>query len=272
MYYDFYCDEQMLLDNFSYYGESNRLLKRLVAQSGNPPDTCADLYLSKMDNRKGLYYDRYDLIVDFEKRCTKTNELKSIHKIVVYKQDVEYVKCAIKEYRLTEVERMSLFGIIMMCRILNTDTVDLTTQFKIQQFCSCFGDSISAKREIGEKWYDSYHSPVGLKNICDKYHILLRIPSEKSVGKIGCSYVYFNYELNDKTVVAEYDITKETNKLNLERIFRDLHIDKIKYCECCGKEIYTKSNRLQYCKGCSDIIKRERTKERVRKHREKKKM
>lgn len=272
MYYDFYCNEQLLLDNFSDYRESNRMLKRLIAQSGNPPDVCADLYLAKMDNRKGLYYDRYDVIKDFERRCTPEKELKKIEKIVVYKQDLDYVKCAIREYKLTEVERMSLFGIIMMCRILQTDTIDLTTQFKIQQFCSCFGDSISSKRESGEKWYDSYHAPIGLKRLTDKFHILLRVDAEKSIGKIGCSYVYLNYELYDTEIVAEYPITKENNKLNLESIFRDLHIDKIKYCECCGKEIFTKSNRLQYCKTCAEKIRRERTKERVRKHRSRKRM
>lgn len=38
MYYSYYCNEKMLLDNFDDYNESPRLLRRLLAQSGYEPD------------------------------------------------------------------------------------------------------------------------------------------------------------------------------------------------------------------------------------------
>ena len=38
MYYDFFCNEKMLLDHYEDYHMGNRTLNRLLAQSGMPPD------------------------------------------------------------------------------------------------------------------------------------------------------------------------------------------------------------------------------------------
>lgn len=269
MYYNFYCNEKTLLDNYQQYNEGNRLLKRLLAQSGLPPDVCADLYLQKMDNKNGLSYDRYDLVKSFESRCKGKDELIKKDKILVYKQDIDFIKENAKEHKLTQQEMMVLFGVIQMCRILETDTLDLTTKFKIQQFCSCFSSMISYKRIESGNWFDVYHAPIGLDKICDKYGILIRVPCENGIGQVGCRYVYPNYELIDKTCVYEQVVTPRTNKLNLDYIFRQLNLDRIKFCDRCGKEFKAKSCHSKYCSDCTKKIRRIQTKLRVRKHRKK---
>lgn len=268
MYYDFYCNERMLIDHYSEYHEGNRMLKRLLAQSGMPADRCADLYLQKIDNSEGLHYDRYDVVRDFEDRSTGEDSLLKLEKIAVYKQDVDYVKRGVREYGMTQRETMALFGVIMMCRILQTDTLDLTTRFKIQQFCSCFGKDITYKKEDTEHWYDDYHAPIGLRKVCDEYGLLLRVPCEKSYGKVGCRYVYPEYELHDKMIIKEYIVTQNRNKLNLEYIFRDLGLERVRYCRLCKREFRSGSGRTKYCKECADKIRRCQTRNRVRRHRE----
>ena len=110
MYYDFYCNEKMLLDHYEDYNVGNRTLRRLLGQSGMPPDVCADTYLAKMDNHEELEYDRYDLIKSFEQLSKERCELLQIDKIKIYEQDVEYIKDAVRKYPLTQKETLVLFG------------------------------------------------------------------------------------------------------------------------------------------------------------------
>ena len=271
MYYNFYCNEKLLIDHFQEYGEGNRMLKRLLAQSGMPPDKCADIYLQKMDNREGLYYDRLDVIQDFAERSTGEDSLIKLDKITVYAQDVDYIKKYIKACNMTQRETMVLFGVIMMCRILQTNPLDLTTRYKIQQFCGCFGKDITYKKEETEHWYDDYHAPIGLRRVCDEYGALLRIPCEKGLGKVGCRYLYLGYDLYDRTILKQYVVTKNRNRLDLEYIFIDLRLDGIRYCRKCGREFQSTSGRTKYCKDCVGEIRRSQTRDRVRKHRKSKK-
>ena len=268
MYYNFYCNEKLLIDHFQESGEGNRMLKRLLAQSGLPPDKCADIYLQKMDNREGLYYDRFDVIQDFAERSTGVDSLTKLDKISVYKQDVDYIKGYIKDFHMTQRETMVLFGVIMMCRMMQTDTLDLTTKYKIQQFCSCFGKDITYKKEEMEHWYDDYHAPIGLRKVCDEYGALLRVPCEKGFGKVGCRYVYPGYGLEDKTILKQYIVTQNRNRLDLEYIFRDLGLDGVRFCGRCGREFKARSGRSKYCKNWVDDIRRKQTRNRVRKHRD----
>ena len=91
MFYDFYCNEKMLLDNYKKNDLGNRALKRVIGRSGMTPDKCADMYLTMFDNSLNLNYDRYDLVRHFETCGTKACELLQIDSIKVYKQDLATV-------------------------------------------------------------------------------------------------------------------------------------------------------------------------------------
>ena len=272
MYYDFFCNEKMLLDHFEDYGMGNRTLNRLLAQSGMPPDVCADTYLAKMDNHKGLSYDRYDLVLDFERRCTKESRLLELDKILVYRQDIDYIKDCCRKYPLRQNEVLVLFGVIMMCRILQTDTLDLTTEFALKQFCSCFDGKLCKVRIRTDNWYDTYHEPKHMNNLHEKYNILLRTPCESGPRKIGSYYTYLNYELHDKTVAYEYVITPRTNRLNMCELFEKVGLKNLRFCKQCGTEYYMSSKTTNYCPNCAAKIQLEKTKERMKRYRNRKKV
>lgn len=270
MYYDFFCNEKMLLDNHEKYNISNRTMRRLLGQSDIPPDKCADIYLDnlkKFDDGRGLYFDRYDLIQQFEEYKCNDRKLLEVNEIKVYKQDLEYIKKQIEEYDLTQREQLCLFGVAMMCRILNTDTIDLTTQFKIKQFCGCFDGRIWDTLYDTGKWYNSYHAPCGMDMISDTYNILTRTSSESGAGKIGCYYTYHNYELSSRDVVLEYAVTPENNRLDLFDVYQRVGLKYIRFCTRCGDVFYSRSGVAKYCECCNKEVKRQQTRERVRRWR-----
>ena len=66
MFYDFYCNEKMLLDNYKKNDLGIRALKRVIGRSGMTPDKCADMNLTMFDNSLNFNYDIYDLVRHFE--------------------------------------------------------------------------------------------------------------------------------------------------------------------------------------------------------------
>ena len=106
MFYDFYCNEKMLLDNYKKNDLGNRALKRVIGRSGMTPDKCADMYLTMFDNSLNLNYDRYDLVRHFETCGTKTCELLQIDSIKVYKQDLEWIMTQIETQNLKQKEQL----------------------------------------------------------------------------------------------------------------------------------------------------------------------
>lgn len=272
MYYDFYCNEKMLLNHYEDNPNGNRMLRRLVAQTGLPPDQCADMYLQKMDNSKGLFYDRYDVIQDFEKRRTSENVLLDLKTIPIYEQDVRYIKEGASKYHMQQREMLVLFGAIVMCRILQTDVLDLTTSFKLKQFCSCFDGKVWKVRVDTGRWTDIYHAPSFMEKVSDKYGLLYRTPGECGPDKIGCYYAYPNYTLESQEIVYEHVITPHTNRLNFCDIFKEVGLEDLHYCTACGAPYYKKVNNRPYCDDCLEKIKRQKTRERVKKYRRKTKM
>ena len=271
MYYDFYCNEKMLLENWDSASGSNRALRRLLGMSGQAPDVCADMYLEKMDNHKNLYHDRYDVIRDFERIRSDKCELLEITSLPIYEQDIRYIKEAIKNYKLTQKEELVLFGTIMMCRILKTNTLDLTTRYKLRRFCGCFDGHVNKVRVDTGKWYDVYHEPDGMQRLCNEYDLLIRTKAEAGPDKIGCYYTYLNYELTDKKIADNYVVTKDTNRLNLYDVYCKAGLENLHFCQRCGKEYKLKSKTTLYCKECVKSTKREQTRARVKRYRAKKK-
>ena len=268
MFYDFYCNEKMLLDNYKKNDLGNRALKRVIGRSGMTPDKCADMYLTMFDNSLNLNYDRYDLVRHFETCGTKTCELLQIDSIKVYKQDIEWIMTQIETHNLKQKEQLCLFGVVMMCRILHMDTIDLTTEFKIKRFCGCFESHLHDVTIRKGKWYETYHAPIGMETVSDEYGILLRTDSEHTAKKVGCYYTYENYDLKNNEVVYEMVVTPDTNRLNLYALYQTVGLKNIRFCVRCGCAFTARGNMTKYCDDCAKIIKREQTRERVRKYRQ----
>ena len=152
MYYSYYCNEKMLLDNFDDYNESPRLLRRLLAQSGYEPDFCADMQLAHTDPKYIRQYDRLDLIQQYKKKQLKKCGLRQVDKICLYESDLTYIRLAIRTYGLTQRQVKVLLGVIVMCRLNGSDTLDLMNRYRIKQFCSCFGRDVTAIHIDGANW------------------------------------------------------------------------------------------------------------------------
>lgn len=269
MYYDFFCNENMLLAHYDDYRMSDHMLKRLLIQSGMPPDRCADMFLARMENKFQVEYDRYDLIKWFQDKTSGKNTLRNLDKIVVYKQDLDFMKEQIRKHNMGKREQLCMFGVIVMCRINDTDTLDLTTDYKIKQFCGCFDKRLWTVVYDSGMWYEAYHAPVGMEMVSDVYNILKRKDSERKIKQVGCYYTYENFKLTDDEVAYEMVVTPNTNRLNLSKMFGDIGLENIRYCACCGKAYYSSCKTALYCGSCRAQIKKNQTRERVRRYREK---
>ena len=267
MYYSFYCNEKMLLDNFSDYNESPRLLRRLLAQSGYAPDFCADMQLKYTNPDYIQEYDRLDLIQKYERIRLNHCGLRQVNEITLYNYDIEYIKLATRSYNLTQRQVKVLTGVIVMCRINDNDTLDLMNKYRIKQFCSCFGKDVTAEYIKGDTWWNGYEAPVDMNVLSDGYGIIDRVSAEVAPNRIGCLFRYPFFEQKD-SVAYTYKVTPQTNKLDMNRVCADIGLLNYKYCEKCGEKIEW-GVRTHYCKACAELEKNAKALARVTKHRAK---
>lgn len=247
--YSFYCDEQMLLDNWSYYKEPNRLLKNILKKTDLSPTECASIYYEKMNNPESVTYDREILIRYFKDKKNTKQGLFRIKQIVLYDKDINYIENAKRDYHLNQTQVEALFGVIFFCRMYNVPKLFLNTQFRLNQFSGCFKKRLHVTYMNGNTWYDGYNTITGLPVLSDQYGLLLR----EFTDGIGCNYTYPNFELSSSDKIAyTYKVTKETNLLNLAPVAVSLFDPHICYCKMCKNKYYTvKPNGSLYCKKCA---------------------
>lgn len=66
-YTTFYCNENMLLDHWQDYHESNLMLRNLLKRTSLSPIECATIYYERMKNPESVSYDRSHLIQMFSR-------------------------------------------------------------------------------------------------------------------------------------------------------------------------------------------------------------
>lgn len=66
-YTTFYCNENMLLDHWQDYHESNLMLRNLLKRTSISPIECATIYYERMKNPESVSYDRSHLIQMFSR-------------------------------------------------------------------------------------------------------------------------------------------------------------------------------------------------------------
>lgn len=238
----------MLLDNWDYYNEPNQLLKNILKKTNLSPTECATVYYEKMNHPESVTYDRSVLIKYFKSKSNEST-LSKIDQIVLYEKDLDYIENAKKEYHLNQTQVEALFGVIFFCRMYNVKKLFLNTQFKLNQFSSCFKKRLHVTYKSEGTWYDGYNTISGLPEISDKYHLLVREPTDG----VGCNYIYPNFDLlNDDKIGYTYKVTKETNLLDLVPVSKILFDPHVCYCVVCKKQYYTlKPNGSLYCKKCA---------------------
>lgn len=253
-YTTFYCNENILLDNWKYYHESNLMLRNLLKRTTLSPIECATIYYERMRNPESVSYDRSHLIQMFSRGRKNNAPILDVHQVVLYQKDLDYITEARRQYHINWAQLRVLFGIIFFCRLYGTNMVALDTEFKMKRFGGCFEEQTEITYCSGTNWDDGYNTVRGMRELSDVYLLLNRT----STDDIGCLYTYPNYSLDKNDVIAyTFNVTLENNRLNLSPVVRELFNSKECYCTVCGTQyISQKPNASLYCKDCA--IKKEK--------------
>ena len=253
-YTTFYCNENMLLEHWQDYHESNLMLRNLLKRTTLSPIECATIYYERMRNPESVSYDRSHLIQMFSRGRKNNAPILDVHQVVLYQKDLDYITEARRRDHINWAQLRVLFGIIFFCRLYGISMVALDTEFKMKRFGGCFEEQTEITYCSGPNWDDGYNTVRGMRELSDVYLLLNRT----STDDIGCLYTYPNYSLDKNDVIAyTFNVTLENNRLNLSPVVRELFNSKECYCTVCGTQyISQKPNASLYCKDCA--IKKEK--------------
>jgi len=255
-YITIYCNEQMLLDNWRYYDESNQKLRNTLIKTNLSNEQCAEFYFDHMHNREAVKYSFDDLVARFRKERSRKGKLLTVTTIPIYQGDIDYIVQANHDYRLSIPEMRILFGVIFLCRLYESNIARLDTKFKMKGFTRLYDEGLQYAYIVdGVYWYEVYNTINGLQRLSDELHILRKI----STNNIGCRYEYPNYEAAlESEVVYTYNVTVENNRLRLSDLFKELVPYNEKYCLICGQKIaickqkiVASGNPTKYCAECA---------------------
>lgn len=137
-YTTFYCNENMLLDHWQDYHESNLMLRNLLKRTSLSPIECATIYYERMKNPESVSYDRSHLIQMFSRGRKNNAPILDVHQVVLYQKDLDYITEARRKYHINYAQLRVLFGAIFFCRLYGSDTFALDTEFKMKRFGGCF--------------------------------------------------------------------------------------------------------------------------------------
>ena len=248
-YTTFYCNENILLDNWHYYHESNLMLRNLLKRTSLSPIECATIYYERMRNPESVSYDRSHLIQMFS--CGRKNNapILDVRQVVLYQKDLNYITEARQRYHINWAQLRVLLGIIFFCQLYGTDTIALDTEFKMKRFGKCFEEQTEIMYCSGSTQDDGYNTVRGMCELSDKYHLLNRVCTDD----IGCLYTYPNFALDKDDIIAyTFNVTLENNRLNLSKVARELFDPKECYCTVCSEKYKSlKPNASLYCKDCA---------------------
>lgn len=243
----------MLLENWSYYKESNQLLRNLLYKTGWDPERCSNFYLEHMKGRENVTYP-YESLLDRFRTRMKFGGLLEATKIPIYKKDIEYVQNSKRDFNLTTAEMRVLFGVIFMTRLYTSATIRLDTSFKMSGFVCAFDEPIPIVHVKGARWAESYNTIDGLPHICE-----CGLLKRTKLRNIGCYYTYPNFAVGENDEVAyEYEVTLDSNRLNISKPFRELINIKQRYCLICGEPLIARCNNNMLCDSCAEAKERYR--------------
>ena len=127
-YTTFYCNENMLLDHWQDYHESNLMLRNLLKRTSISPIECATIYYERMKNPESVSYDRSHLIQMFSRGRKNNAPILDVHQVVLYQKDLDYITEARRKYHINYAQlRATICRCSCVCWV-----------FRWSSFC-CFG-------------------------------------------------------------------------------------------------------------------------------------
>lgn len=270
LYNTFYCDEKLLLDNWLYYGESNLLLKSVLSRSGLSANECAKEYLAYMNNSESFDCGLDYLTNTFSECIREAGDvgLQRYASAVIYKQDIEYIMCAKRDFNISKHQMLMLFGMIFMSRLSHDRYVDISTKSKMKKFVGCFSERISIAQSSSGQWEKRYYSPAGMEQLSDEFKLLNRRELYNACNSIGCVYEYPLYDVPEHAEPAYvFMVTQENNRLCISDVFSKLIDYNVRFCQRCGKQFTANGRRDKYCRECAKQVDAENKRRLARKYR-----
>lgn len=99
-YTTFYLNENLLLDNWHYYHESNLMLRNILKRTGLSPIECATIYYERMRNPESVSYDRSHLIQMFSRSRKNNAPILDVRQVILYQKDLNYITEARRHYHI----------------------------------------------------------------------------------------------------------------------------------------------------------------------------
>ena len=113
-YTTFYCNENMLLDHWQDYHESNLMLRNLLKRTSLSPIECATIYYERMKNPESVSYDRSHLIQMFSRGRKNNAPILDVRQVVLSERSGLYYRGAPKvSYQLRTIT-CSVWGNILL--------------------------------------------------------------------------------------------------------------------------------------------------------------
>ena len=235
-YTTLYLNENLLLENWQYYHESNLMLRNLLKRTNLSPIECATIYYERMRNPESVSYDRSHLIQMFSRGRKNNAPILDVYQVVLYQKDLDYITEARRRHHINWAQLRALLGIVFLCRLYGSDTVALDTEFKMKRFGKCFEEQTEIMYCSGPGWDDGDITVRGMYELSDVYHLLERTGTDD----IGCLYTYPNFALDKDDVIAyTFNVTLENNRLDLSKVARELFDPKPNaslYCKKCAAQ------------------------------------
>lgn len=309
MYYSFYLNERMLLDNWKYYDDCNWLLMVTLAKDWNM--AIEDKRKFYLDNRhekssflKQLHYSEdfqeaafmYDV---YEGQISKNETLERYKYLNSYSQSSEldqlFTQMTKRSMNLNKTLREVTEVVLYKSDFEYIERMKREYSFTVKQVKAIFG-LIFFSRMWNSKWcrvgtpfkLQQFEScfPFSVDDVDIVYAYVnafdsLETKKDKSKYNIYAinymriedelDYIYPNFDNKDE-IAYVFKTTLENNKLDLDTLAEEIIPNlKNKYCDICGKEFTPKSNRQKHCIKCGITKKKQDAAERKRKQREKEK-
>lgn len=174
-------------------------------------------------------------------------ELIQRNSIKITKKEIEIIK-SIADINLEKL----CFVMLVICKCDNVE--ESKYGFWINRQTSEIFNEAGIKRNVAQQ--------------CTMLHKLREIGMidiSRNTNKTGIQLKYVEcLDVDEKDVIIEMDSFEQ-----LDMIYKKLIGENIVECAECGKLIEANSNNMSYCKTCSIKIKKEKTKNRVKLHRNK---
>lgn len=273
----FYCNEQILLDNWSFYDESNTLLREVLLKTTLTAEERTQFYFENMRNANNAAYSKKNMLCSLSRRNT-TGSLRTITNVVIYQQDIVYVQEAIQHHHLTLHQAVVLFGFIFFTRMFETPMLEMNTRREIRRFTGCFEERVTLKSGLDNTWFTRDSTPPLLAGLVTAG--ALKDASYPGYRCVITRYEYPCYQIRERrkdesidpdTIAYQFIVTKENNRLNISKIWDELFGRTMNVCTNCGRVYYTNRPHYSlYCDECRTIIRQQQTAARVNAYRARK--